>query len=94
MMYYSLSVVDLRRTEMLSPDNLKELQAAAKIIESDAAGGIQLAIRIVGEDVAIAMLVLYLRISSGSTKSWPADPLIDNRVQDLLAQANLICQPA
>lgn len=79
---------------MLSPDKLKELHAAAKIIESDAAGGIQLAIRIVGEDAAIAMLVLYLRMSSGSTKSWPADPSIETRVQDLLIQASLIRQSA
>ena len=75
--------------KMLSPQRFEELQAASKIIESDAIEGIEAATRMVGKDAALAMLVLYLRMSLGSTNSWPADPSIDSQVEELLADVRL-----
>lgn len=65
---------------MLSPEKLKLLQVAAQYLEREGAAGLRMANKLVGEDTAMAMLVMHLRRNLGSMDIYPADPAIEERV--------------
>ena len=57
-----------------------DIQAAAKFIEQDGAEGLQSATRLVGEEVAMAIMVTVLRDSLGARKTYPSDPEVNEAV--------------
>ena len=74
---------------MITKEKLALLQQAAKIVEADGLGGINTATNLVGEELALALLIAHLRIDFGSRKGYPADPLIDDKVTCIVTHHNL-----
>lgn len=64
----------------MTTKQIKMLQTAAMIIETDGAEGIQAAIQLVGENVAAALLIAHLRRGLGSMDTFPADDAIIEKV--------------
>jgi len=60
-----------------------EIHAAAKIIRADGTDGFQSATRIVGQDMALAMLIVHLRESHNIGRFPDAEDTTE-RVNDLL----------
>ncbi|QQR78389.1 MAG: NADAR family protein [Candidatus Moraniibacteriota bacterium] len=60
------------------------LQVAAQKIESDGYWGLGNAAKLVGMPTALAILIAHLRLERGSKDTWPADPIIDEQVMELL----------
>ncbi len=60
------------------------LQRAAKAIETDGIEGLYSAEKLVGMPTALALLITHLRRNYGSMQSWPADPQIDQQIENML----------
>lgn len=65
----------------LTPMTLENLQIAAKHIEKDGSDGMQTAAETTSAPVALAMMVVFLRIKEGSPNSFPT-PEIDKKVAE------------
>ncbi len=78
--------VKLRSAKVLT---IADYQEAAKIIEQDGTSGIETAAKIVGWDIAMALLISSLRIQCGSTTSFPAPEDLENKVNKILDEENL-----
>lgn len=74
---------------MISLEKLSQWHLAAKYIEVDGAEGVQSATRVVGEEIALALLVAHLRRSLGSTDSYPARPGIEEETNAILKNLDL-----
>lgn len=74
----------------MNANRIEQLQAAAKMIEADGTDAIKSATALVGEDVATALLISHLRRAYGSMDSFPANPNIDRRVNDVLESEYLL----
>lgn len=68
----------------------EQLHAAAKIIRADGMQGIQSASRIVGRDIALGMLILFLRQSHNASGQWPDAEDTTRKVDELLENAGLL----
>ncbi len=89
------SVSDARGTivEGIAVDPTKTLEnyhAAAKYIEEDGISGFESAAKVAGLEIAYALIIAHLRISAGSTKSYPAAPDIQETVNEILKKEKLL----
>ncbi|MBM3272253.1 hypothetical protein FJY94_03185 [Candidatus Kaiserbacteria bacterium] len=75
---------------MIDSHSLLRLHAAATKIEVDGIEAIRTVTTMVGEEVAVALLIAHLRRSLGSTQKYPPDPTIRTRVDTLLRTEGLI----
>lgn len=64
----------------ISRKKLAELHVAAKKIEVDGFEAFRTASEIVGEEVALALLVTHLRRAFGSMETYPPEPEIEEEV--------------
>lgn len=69
---------------------IRELQEAARKIEIDGAEAYHTVRRMVGEDIARVLLIAHLRRQLGSMKSYPPDPDIDGRVEEMLQEMGIL----
>lgn len=69
--------------------SIRTLSCAVTIIEKDGVDGFATASELVGREVALAILITYLRISLGSLDSFPANPEIGDKVLKLLSENNI-----
>ena len=74
---------------MKTKEKFALLQQAAKIIEVDGLAGINTATKLVGEETALSLLIAHLRVNFGSLKSYPADPIVDEKVLCVLRMHGL-----
>ena len=68
---------------MINPRKLRDLQYAAKIIEENGIDGVESASKIVGLEIARAMIVMHLRRNHGSCDSYPSDPRVNQILEGL-----------
>lgn len=71
-------------------EDLARFHAAAKLIEYDAAEGVQTCTERYGRDIAGALLVAFLRRSFGSFDSFPAPDDIIEKVNSFLREKGLV----
>lgn len=69
---------------------LEKLFKTVKIIEEEGISGIDTAIMIGGQDMALAVLITHLRRGFGSMSSFPADSKIDDKVLQILVDHKLV----
>jgi len=74
----------------MTPERLRQLHEAAKFIEIDRVEAIRTTTAIVGEDVAMALLVAHIRRNLGSTDTFPCRDGIIEEVNSVLAGAGII----
>ena len=60
------------------------LHAAAKMLETDGTEGFRSAVKLVGNDVALTLLIAQMRCRYGSIDTYPANPEIDGKVNEFL----------
>lgn len=70
--------------------SFEQLHAAAKIIRADAVDGIQSASRLVGCDVALGMLILFLRSAHNENRGWPDSEDTEEKVNEILQREGLL----
>lgn len=75
---------------MIDSHTLLRLHEAAKKIEIDGMEAFYTANAMVGEEVAMALLIAHLRRNLGSTQGFPPDPAIRTQVDALLRKEDLI----
>ena len=63
---------------------------AIKIIEQDGIDGINSAVKLIGRQAAIAVLMSKIRRDLGSTDTYPSDPGIDVKVKKILSDSSLL----
>ncbi|MDP3963793.1 MAG: hypothetical protein Q8Q39_04835 [bacterium] len=68
------------------------LNKVAGIIEEDGVDGYRTATRLIGEEVANALLIAHLRRNFGSMETYPARPEIIDLVNQELAEAGILKQ--
>lgn len=85
-------LADRRRAEQLgfTPRiSLADAQAAAKLIEVDGVEAYRIACGRYGRETAFLLLVCFYRHGFGSMNSYPPDPAIDGKVEQLLRASNI-----
>jgi len=73
--------------------NIKDLSRAAYLIEKDGIDAVLKTIDLVGEDVAIALLIAHIRRQLTAPPEWkylPLDPQINVEIMKILIKNNLI----
>ena len=68
----------------------EQLHSAAKIIRADGVEGIQSASSLVGRDVALGMLILFLREIHNENRGWPDLEDTEEKVNEILQQEGLL----
>lgn len=74
---------------MITAMTTGEMQHAAKLIEVDGVEALQTVTQLYGRDIAMVLLVAHIRRGEGSMDSYPSDPGIDARVEEVLRRNNL-----
>lgn len=70
--------------------NINNLFLAVKTIEQDGIDGMELAEKLVGKQIALALLTTHVRRDLGSTDTFPSNPEIDSKVQEFLYSNRLL----
>src|SRR3989338_6603855 len=70
--------------------SFEQLHTAAKIIRADGVDGIQSASRLVGRDVALGMLILFLRQTHNENRGWPDSEDTEEKVNEILQREGLL----
>jgi hypothetical protein len=68
----------------------EQLHSAAKTIRADGIEGIQTASQLVGRDIALGMLILFLRMQHNKDGGWPDLPDTTGKVNEILAREGLL----
>jgi hypothetical protein len=74
---------------MLSLDRVRELQLAVKKIEADGEEALDAVTRLVGEDIAVALLIMHVRRQVGNTEFWPTDAEVAEKTEQFLLDRSI-----
>ncbi|MEK7628776.1 MAG: hypothetical protein AAB421_05190 [Patescibacteria group bacterium] len=77
----------------LDADQVAKFHHAAKIIQTDGSEGIRTAAGIVGPEIAMAMLVMFMRQQACPDGSFPVCPCVTEEVNRALRGEHLIAEP-
>lgn len=78
---------------LLSEEQAAKIHRAAKLLQEDGIEAIESAAKIVGEDVALAMLVLFVRIGIAGQGRYPIDSSLEDTANEFLRQNGHLNQP-